>query len=55
MDGTSRPNIVNNRLVKTIIVIVAQSDFRTNALVRVFIQLDSISLQLVAISPSMVI
>jgi len=52
VDGTSQPNIFNNRLVKPNIVSVAQSDFRSTALV--FIQLDSISRQLVAISPSTV-
>jgi hypothetical protein len=50
VDGTSQLRIVNNRLVKPIIVIVAQSDFRSNA--TVFIQLDNISRKLVAISPS---
>ena len=52
MEGTSQPNNVNNCLVKPVIVIVAQSYFRCN--VFVFIQLDNISRQLVAIIPSIV-
>ena len=53
VDGRSQPNIVNKRLVKPNIVIVPQSDFRSNAFV--FINLDSISRQLVAFSPNIVI
>jgi len=52
MDGTLQLRIANNCLLRPVVVIVAQSDFRSN--VFVFIQLDNISRQLAAISPRIV-